>query len=176
MTSDIQKEALAAITRAVNEVKRMKMEQTDTSKQLIIAAVNVALAPLLVPYLNQIIKNSSVNQGEIQRAVSGALDELKIGIKDALSNLKLDSIVHDIKLPEIQVPNIPDVRVSIDTSGIEAAVERAVSRIVIHPPVVNVPALTMPDRMNVGLGDVSNQRPLATRLVDEAGKRSEERR
>src|SRR4030042_1240717 len=100
--TDINKQVLETVTRTVNEMKRMKNENT----QMIAAAVSSALGPLLVPYLNQIIKNSSVNQGEIQRAVSGALDELKVGIKDALSNLKLESIVPDLRLPEIQVPNI----------------------------------------------------------------------
>jgi hypothetical protein len=167
MPNDILRQTQAAIAGVVNDLQRKKM---DADKQNLISSINGALGPLLIPYLNQIVQNSSSGQGQIKQAVTEALSELKTGIKDALSNLKLDNIVADIRLPEIQMPNIPDVRVNIDTAGIEAAVTRAVQNVRINVPPINVPPLIMPNSMNVGLDAITNGRPLPVRMMDEAGK------
>lgn len=166
MSNDILRQANDAITRAATEVKRLKGENSRE----VASAVNAALVPILTPYLNQLIQVANSGQGQMRQSVADALSELKSGIKDALSNLKLDSIVHDIKLPEILVPNIPDVRVNIDTSGIEAAVTRAIQNVKINVPTITVPPVVMPDRMKVGMEDFGPHRPLPVRMMDEAGK------
>ena len=166
---DILRKTQSAITKVVEEARNKKIAE---GQQQLISSINATLGPLLIPYLQQMIQSSNATQAELRKMVADTSIQLARAIKESLTSMKLESIVHDIKLPKIDTPtvNIPDVNVSIDTASIERAINNAFARVKIPTPNVNVPPLVMPDRMNTELGSVDRRNPLPVRLMDGDGQ------
>lgn len=160
-------QAKQAIDRIVQQNQNQRFEQ---DKRNLVMSINAALGPLMVPYLNAIVQNSKVNRADLQNAIQEAVGEFKSGINDALKGLKLDSIAHNIQLPEIRIPDIQIPEVVIDTQRMEDAITRGIIGLNLRIPDIKAPDIIYPDTMNVNMNRIDPRNPLPVMMMGNDGK------
>lgn len=159
---DILKKTNDAIAKIAEE---RRQKQLEGDRKDLVNQINATIGPLLMPYLSQMVENTKMHKGEMQEMMAAVMSDLRAGIKDSLSNLKIDGISADIKIPEINIPEIkvPEVKVPAP----QVTVNFDTSKIRIAPPV-------MPAEMKVtgevSLKGVDLRHPLPVQLRDEEGK------
>lgn len=155
---------LKSVADALEKVAREKRDkQMKEDRQDLVNSINATLGPLLIPYLSQMVQNSKMHKGEMMEMMAVVMSDLRKGIKEALTGLKLDNIKADVKIPEIKIPNFPDIKVPEP----RVIVNFDTSKIQIAPPV-------MPKEMvvsgEVKLKGVDMDHPLPVQLRDADGK------
>lgn len=154
----------------ITEKRAQKMSELEARTELnerdrkeILTAIQNEIANAVAPIIAAIPEMAKLNAQEMRAAL---LEAVRINMPEVkIPDIKVD--IPETKIPDIKLPDI-----TIDTTKIEEAIDRALKNIVIPAPIVNVPEtqVHVPDRMKMDMDMVTREQPLPVLLMDTQGR------